>query len=176
MLTFLTKTGQIWQQLTDIMLRYFLFLSFGNDQYLEKQQHWPDTTSMGSITLRKYVSKSIANAIRKAVQLNKMRILREIQETRGLYAIIVRWRAGEKLSEAEKKFARNQMMDIAKAIPALAIFILPFGGIVLFFMIKITPLQILPGAFYDIRPEDVPADDKEKQDDFPLTMLENGEV
>ena len=38
---------------------------------------------MGSITLRKYVSKSIANAIRKAVQLNKMRILREIQETRA---------------------------------------------------------------------------------------------
>lgn len=43
---------------------------------------------MDRIILGKNVSKSIATAIRKAVQLNKARLMQEIRQSRGLYEIL----------------------------------------------------------------------------------------
>ena len=40
-------------------------------------------------------------------------------------------------------------MDVAKSIPALAIFALPGGGILLPILIKVLPFNILPSSFQD---------------------------
>ena len=105
---------------------------------------------MDRIILGKNVSKSIATAIRKAVQLNKARLMQEIRQSRGLYEILQKWKSGTTLNEEEREFAISQLLDIAKTIPTLTIFMLPFGGLVLFFIIKYLPIQILPKSFYQI--------------------------
>lgn len=61
-----------------------------------------------------------------------------------------KWKSGATLNEEEREFAISQLLDIAKTIPTLTIFMLPFGGLVLFFIIKYLPIQILPKSFYQI--------------------------
>lgn len=99
--------------------------------------------------LSRTISKSVANSIKKAVIQNNDRILQEIQETKELYELMQKWSAGGKLSKLEKMKVKTQLIDICKAIPALAIFILPFGSIVLIFLFKFLPFNILPTAFYE---------------------------
>ncbi len=103
---------------------------------------------MESTKLGKSFSKSVTTSIRKAVIQNKALILREIQHKKGLYALLIKWNSGASLSDAEKEIVKIQLLDIAKAIPALAIFMLPFGALVLVFLIKFLPSQILPASFY----------------------------
>lgn len=103
---------------------------------------------MESTKLGKNFSKSVTTSIRKAVIQNKTLILREIQRKKGLYDLLIKWNSGVSLSDAEKEIVKIQLLDIAKAIPALAIFMLPFGALVLVFLIKFLPSQILPAAFY----------------------------
>ena len=51
------------------------------------------------------------------------------------------------LTEGEKRKVKAQLLDVAKTIPALAIFVLPAGAIVLAVLIKVLPFNILPSAF-----------------------------
>ena len=44
---------------------------------------------------------------------------------------------------------QEQLIDVAKSIPALAIFALPGGGILLPVLIKVLPFNILPSSFQD---------------------------
>ena len=58
----------------------------------------------------------------------------------------------KRLSAEERRKVREQLMDIAKSIPALAIFALPGGGILLPVLIKVLPFNILPSAFAEETP------------------------
>jgi hypothetical protein len=49
----------------------------------------------------------------------------------------------------EKQKVQDQLMDIAKTIPTLAIFALPGGGILLPILIKVLPFNILPSSFQE---------------------------
>ncbi|MDP6093554.1 MAG: LETM1 domain-containing protein [SAR324 cluster bacterium] len=85
------------------------------------------------------------------VKLNADRILREIEETKELYDLMLQ--ATERsLSEEERIKVREQLTDIVKSIPALAIFALPGGGILLPILIRVLPFNILPSAFSDDAP------------------------
>ena len=95
------------------------------------------------------MSKSAATAIKQAVIDNRERLLIEIKETRDLYELLIKWRAGTELNAAERARVKAQLIDICKTIPALAIFILPLGGLVLIFLIKFLKFNILPTAFND---------------------------
>jgi len=55
------------------------------------------------------------------------------------------------LSEEEKLKIRVQLLDICKAIPALAVFMLPGGALLLPLLIKLIP-DILPSAFKEEPP------------------------
>ncbi len=100
--------------------------------------------------LAKTFSKNLTGTIRKAVVQNKSLILREVQKKRDLYHLLIKWNQGEALSECEKETIWNQLIDIAKAIPALTIFVLPFGGLVLLIMIKYLPTFLLPNMLYEL--------------------------
>jgi hypothetical protein len=54
------------------------------------------------------------------------------------------------LTAQEKKKIQEQLLDIFKSIPSLAIFILPGGAILLPIFIKLIP-KLLPSAFDDNR-------------------------
>jgi hypothetical protein len=57
------------------------------------------------------------------------------------------------LTEDEKKKVQNQLIDIFKSIPSLAIFMLPGGAVLLPIFIKLIP-KLLPSAFDDNRIEE----------------------
>ena len=100
--------------------------------------------------LGKRYSRSLLIAIKKAVLQNREPILREIRQTRELYDLLLKWSSGRKLSAEEKTKVRAQLIDICKSIPTLAVFIMPFGGLVLYFLIKYLPFTILPDSFDDL--------------------------
>jgi len=101
-------------------------------------------------TIPKSKMASYMASIRKAVIQNRDPIMREIEQTRELYDLMLKWSSGAQLSEVEKRKVKAQLIDICKTIPTLAVFLMPFGGIVLYFLIKYLPFTILPDSFDDL--------------------------
>ena len=83
-----------------------------------------------------------------AVRANLHRIVTEIRETQELYMLLMK-STRQKLDAEEKAKVRQQLMDILKTIPALAIFALPGGSIALPIVIRLLPFNILPSSFDD---------------------------
>ena len=57
------------------------------------------------------------------------------------------------LTKQESKQLQEQLLDVIKTIPSLAIFILPGGALLLPLFVKLIP-KLLPSAFDDNRIED----------------------
>jgi hypothetical protein len=83
-----------------------------------------------------------------AIRHNLERIVKEIKETQELYALLMKSTRGA-LTPEEKRRVRSQLVDILKTIPALAIFALPGGGIILPVLIRLLPFNLLPSSFED---------------------------
>lgn len=92
--------------------------------------------------LDQYVRAKIMVAVKDSLD----NIMTEIRETGELSTLLAK-AASQPLTEEEKRKVKEQLLDIAKTIPALAIFCLPAGGIVLAVLIKVLPFNILPSSF-----------------------------
>src|SRR5207302_1437760 len=77
------------------------------------------------------------------------RILQEIRETGELAQLLARASAGSTLTAQEKAKVREQLVDVAKTIPALAIFAAPGGFLLLPLLVKLLPFNLLPSSFAD---------------------------
>lgn len=86
--------------------------------------------------------------ITRQVKKNLDRVMQEIRETRELYDLLLKATATN-LSTEEKRKVQDQLLDIAKTIPTLAIFALPGGGLLLPILIKILPFNLLPSSFQE---------------------------
>ena len=91
----------------------------------------------------------ISQKIKAIIERNLPKIEQEIDETKELYQLLKKWSHHNHLSKEEIKKVKSQLIDILKSIPALAIFIAPFGSILLYLLIKTLPFNILPSAFSD---------------------------
>ncbi len=76
---------------------------------------------------------------------NKKRLIKEISESKDLMILLGQSTVRD-LSKEEKKQVKQQLLDICKTIPSLAIFILPGGSLLLPLLVKFIP-QLLPSAF-----------------------------
>ena len=83
--------------------------------------------------------------IKEAIYKNKKRLAKELQESRELL-FLVRKSLTTSLTDEEKAKVKEQTLDICKAIPAFAVFMLPGGALLLPLLIKLIP-DILPSAF-----------------------------
>lgn len=83
-----------------------------------------------------------------AIRKNLDRLMNEVRETHELYALLMK-STRHTLTPDEKKKVRNQLYDIMKTIPALAIFALPAGGVILPILIRLLPFNLLPSSFDD---------------------------
>jgi hypothetical protein len=83
---------------------------------------------------------------------NLDRLLQEIRETRELGELLAKATAGGTLTAAEKAKVREQLLDLAKTIPALAIFAAPGGLLLLPILLKLLPFNLLPSSFVDPPP------------------------
>ena len=83
--------------------------------------------------------------IKALLEKNKKRLAKELfQSKEAVY--LIKKSTYSKLSEEEKEKVRMQLLDICKAIPAFAVFILPGGTLLLPLLIKLIP-DILPSSF-----------------------------
>ncbi len=94
---------------------------------------------------------SMSKVVNKLILRNSKRLQKELSESKELVALISKSTVKDLTSE-EKKKVQNQLVDIFKSIPSLAIFILPGGAVLLPIFIKLIP-KLLPSAFDDNRVE-----------------------
>ena len=93
-------------------------------------------------------SKMVINLIKR----NSKRLLNELRESKELMVLLTQ-STTRTLTEDEQKKVQDQLMDIMKSIPSLAIFILPGGAILLPLFVKFIP-KLLPSAFDENRIEE----------------------
>lgn len=90
--------------------------------------------------------------VSKLILRNSKRLKKELTESKELVSLLSK-SAVKELSGEEKKKVQNQLLDIFKTIPSLAIFMLPGGAVLLPIFIKLIP-KLLPSAFDDNRVEE----------------------
>ena len=83
----------------------------------------------------------------KILGRNKDKLALELRQSKELVQLI-RKSSKEELSKEEKEKVKSQFMDIVKSMPALAIFLLPGGALLLPIVLKIIP-NLVPSAFRD---------------------------
>lgn len=89
----------------------------------------------------------IVERVSTAVTENFEAIVTEIRQTGELGALLAKATAGTKLTAEEKGKVRLQLLDLAKAVPALAIFAAPGGLLLLPLLAKLLPFNVLPSAW-----------------------------
>ena len=92
---------------------------------------------------------SMSKIVNKLILRNSKRLQKELLESKELVTLISKSTVQD-LSSEEKKKVQNQLIDIFKSIPSLAIFILPGGAVLLPIFIKLIP-KLLPSSFDDNR-------------------------
>ncbi len=92
---------------------------------------------------------SMLKIVNKLILRNSKRLQKELLESKELVSLISKSTVQD-LSSEEKKKVQNQLIDIFKTIPSLAIFILPGGAVLLPIFIKLIP-KLLPSSFDDNR-------------------------
>ena len=85
--------------------------------------------------------------IKIVLHKNKRRLALELKQSKEA-VFLIKKATHSNLSEEEKEKIKIQLLDICKAIPALAVFLLPGGALLLPLLIKLIP-DILPSAFQD---------------------------
>jgi hypothetical protein len=88
-----------------------------------------------------HITQSVIVLIRR----NKNRLLKEITQSKELMVLLAN-STHRDLDEKEKKKVKSQLLDICKSIPAMTIFLLPGGSLLLPILIKFIP-KMLPSAF-----------------------------
>jgi hypothetical protein len=102
----------------------------------------------GREALWEQVRRRMLARVERAVRNNTEGIWREVRETGELFTLLTRT-SRMPLTADEKERVREQLLDIAKTIPALAIFAVPGGGLLLPLLIKHLPIDLRPSNFVD---------------------------
>jgi len=100
----------------------------------------------------KQLYEGLTKILSKAILRNSARLRKELKESTELVVLLSK-STKRKLTTEEKRKVKNQLLDIFKSIPSLAIFILPGGALLLPLCIKLLP-NLLPYAFDDNRVEE----------------------
>jgi hypothetical protein len=93
----------------------------------------------------------VTRRIREAVKGNASAVAQEVRETEDLMTLLMRVSEGEELTDAERARMRRQLLDVCKTIPALTVFVLPFGTLLVPILMEILPSALLPSAFENER-------------------------
>lgn len=89
----------------------------------------------------------VVERISSAFSTNLDAVTTELRETGELGHLLARAAGGATLTAEEKRKVKEQLVDLAKAVPALAIFAAPGGMLLLPLLAKLLPFSLLPGAW-----------------------------
>lgn len=96
------------------------------------------------------VDPPIAVRLARIVLENADALWREIRETGDLGVLLAKRASGLNLSADEQKRMREQLVDVVKAVPSLAVFALPGGFVLLPLLLKLLPFDLRPSSFRDL--------------------------
>ncbi|MBW2961426.1 LETM1-related biofilm-associated protein [Mesonia aestuariivivens] len=113
------------------------------------KQHKNEISYFNYTNAIQHFYKNTNRMVKVLILRNKNRLLKEIFESKELVMLLSK-STHKDLSEEEKHKVKEQLLDICKTIPSLAIFILPGGSILLPILIKFIP-QLLPSSFNENR-------------------------
>jgi len=95
------------------------------------------------------MGEDFVSRIQETLEKNLGRLMQEVRETGDLAVLLAKAARGQTLTRDERRRMRAQLIDVAKAIPALAIFAAPGGVLLLIALSKVLPFSLLPSAFRD---------------------------
>jgi hypothetical protein len=105
------------------------------------------------------MGEDMVAGMQETLEKNFHRLMQEVRETGDLAVLLTKAARRQKLTGEERKRMRAQLIDVAKAIPALAIFAAPGGFLLLAALTKVLPFSLLPSSFQEEEP--VEADNDE---------------
>lgn len=89
----------------------------------------------------------VVEKVTEVVTGNLEALVREIRETGELGQLLAKAAAGTTLTAEERRKVKAQLVDLAKAVPALAIFAAPGGMLLLPLLAKLLPFSVLPSSW-----------------------------
>lgn len=78
---------------------------------------------------------------------NWNKVKQELDESQEMLMVLWKYSKGHELTKDEKGSAKEQLGDIVKTVPALGIFLLPGGMILLPLLAKALPWDLMPSSF-----------------------------
>jgi len=92
-------------------------------------------------------SSSVNERLLSMIKKNKAKIIREISESKELVELLLKAQ-NTQLTKAEKDKVKEQITDLFRTIPSLAIFMIPGGSLILPVIYKILPEELMkPSSF-----------------------------
>jgi hypothetical protein len=92
-------------------------------------------------------SPPIAVRVARLVFDNMDALWNEIRETGDLAYLLAKRASGQNLNAHENRRMREQLVDVAKTVPSLAVFALPGGFVLLPVVLKLLPFDLRPSSF-----------------------------
>ena len=114
--------------------------------------HKDNIALLSSKNIVKSFYDNSSKMVTKLISRNSKRLYQELKDSKELMILISQSTVRD-LNKEEQKKVQEQLIDIFKSIPSLAIFLLPGGALLLPLVIKFIP-KLLPSAFDDNRIEE----------------------
>ncbi len=92
-------------------------------------------------------SDEVVERLGEAVVTNYDAFTEALRDTGEMGQLLARAAGGATLTADEKRKVKEQLIDLAKAVQALAIFAAPGGMLLLPLLAKLLPFSLLPGAW-----------------------------
>ncbi|HBX50706.1 MAG: hypothetical protein A2275_11255 [Bacteroidetes bacterium RIFOXYA12_FULL_35_11] len=108
--------------------------------------NWDNRVTDDKISFR-FLKNGIQKRIEKILTKNKQKLIQELNESKELLQLLNKY-SQQNLTPEEKKKVKEQLLDMLRTIPSLAIFLLPGGALILPVLLKIIPKEyLLPSSF-----------------------------
>lgn len=92
-------------------------------------------------------SENLVDRIAREIEENMDKVLLEVKETGDLVQLLGRAARGHRLTAEERAIVRDQLLDLARVVPSLAIISAPGGMIIFAALLKVLPFSLLPSSF-----------------------------
>lgn len=115
-------------------------------------EHKDDVELLSTKNLAERFYDNSSKLVKKLITRNSKKLYQELKESKELMVLLSQSTVRD-LTDEEIDKMQEQLLDVLKSIPSLAIFMLPGGAILLPLFIKFIP-KLLPSAFDDNRIED----------------------
>lgn len=120
------------------------------DHFYRENKNHVELLSTKNLAERFYANSG--KLVKKLITRNSKKLYQELKESKELLVLLSQSTVRD-LTDEEVDKMQEQLLDVLKSIPSLAIFMLPGGAVLLPLFIKFIP-KLLPSAFDDNRIDD----------------------